>query len=112
VAERFLEGTIDLLTCPSNPGGCLNVQGALACGDASESVRNELNARRAAGEAALRKRFKRAIADGDLPRAADAADLARYLATVVHGMSVQAVGGATRAQLRRVARMALRAWPA
>src|SRR6266404_2363210 len=39
------------------------------------------------------------------------ADMARYLATVYQGMSVQAAGGATREQLRRVAETALRAWP-
>src|SRR4051812_13597047 len=33
VAERILSGSIDLVTNPKNPGGCLAVQGALACGD-------------------------------------------------------------------------------
>jgi hypothetical protein len=53
-----------------------------------------------------------------VPRAAtelsgdDPADLARYLATVVQGMAVQAAGGTSRDDLRRVAEMALRAWPA
>ena len=36
------------------------VQGALACGEAAESVRRELCSRRAAGEAAVRQRFERA----------------------------------------------------
>src|SRR4051812_21366670 len=48
VAERLLGGTADLLTDPRHPGGCLTVQGALACGEAAESVRRELAARRAA----------------------------------------------------------------
>ena len=43
--------------------------------------------------------------------AANPADLARYVATVTHGMAVQAATGASRAQLRRVAQLALRAWP-
>src|ERR1700738_1733525 len=38
VVERLLSGAIDLLTDPRNPGGCLLVQGALACGEAAESV--------------------------------------------------------------------------
>jgi AcrR family transcriptional regulator len=111
VAERLLGGTIDVLTDPRNPRGCLMVQGALACGEAAESVRRELASRRAAVEGALRRRFQRARADGDLPADADPADLARYVATVIHGMSVQAAGGAGREALRRVAEMALRAWP-
>jgi AcrR family transcriptional regulator len=111
VAERLLEGTIDALTDPRNPRGCLMVQGALACGEAAESVRRELASRRASGEGALRRRFERARTEGDLPADSDPADLARYVATVIHGMSVQAAGGAGREELRRVAELALRAWP-
>jgi hypothetical protein len=87
------------------------VQGALACGETAESVRRELVARRVAGEVAVRQRFERARADGDLPAEADPADLARYVVTVLRGMAVQAAGGASREDLRRVAAMALRAWP-
>ena len=111
VAERLLGRAVDLMTDRRNPRGCLMVHGALACGEAAESVRRELAARRAAGEAAVRKRFERAVRDGDLPADANAADLARYLTTILHGMSVQAAGGASRATLRRVAAMALRSWP-
>lgn len=110
-AERFLRGTIDLLTGPDNPPGCLIVQGALACGEEGDSIRRELAARRAAGEAALRRRFERALADGDLPTDASPADLARYVATVTYGMSVQAAGGAGREELCRVVETALKAWP-
>jgi AcrR family transcriptional regulator len=111
VAERLLTGTVELLTDPRNPRGCLMVQGALACGEAADSVRRELIARRAAGEVALRQRFERARADGDLPADSDPADLACYLVTVMRGMAVQATGGAGREELRRVADLALRAWP-
>ena len=71
----------------------------------------ELISRREAGETALRRRFQRAKAEGDLPGDVDAGDLARYVAAVMHGMSVQAAGGATRKELRRVVEMALRAGP-
>jgi AcrR family transcriptional regulator len=111
VAERLLGGTIDALTDPHNPHGCLVVQGALACSEAAESIRRELVARRAAGEAALRRRLERALAEGDLPADTDPADLARYVVTVIRGMAVQAASGARREELRRVAEMALRAWP-
>jgi hypothetical protein len=103
--------SIDLLTDPRTPLGCLMVQGALACGEAADPIRQELASRRTAGEAALRRRFKRAILEGDLQADANAADLARFVATVIHGMAVQTAGGASRAELRRVAQMALRAWP-
>ena len=109
VAERMLLGTVDLLTNPRHPRGCLAVQGALAAGESSDCIRRELAAHREAGVAALRKRFERARADGDLPRGADPGDLARYVTTVAHGLAVQAASGATRAELTRVVRTALRA---
>jgi AcrR family transcriptional regulator len=111
VALRLMGGAVDLLTNPRNPRGCLAVQGALACGEAADSVRRELIARRAAVEVALRERFERAVSEGDLPADVDCADLARYIVTVIHGMGVQAAGGARRQELLRVVEMALRAWP-
>jgi AcrR family transcriptional regulator len=111
VAERLLSGSIDVLTDPRNPGGCFLVQGALACGQAAQSVRRDLNSRRLATEVALRRRFERARADGDLPPDSNPADLARYIITVLRGMAVQAAGGARRNDLRRVVDLALRAWP-
>jgi AcrR family transcriptional regulator len=111
VAQALLVGTADLLSCPGNPKGCLMVQGALACGDEADPIRKELIARRATGEAALRERFARAKAEGDLPAGTDAADLARYVMAVMHGMSVQSAGGASREELQGVIDFSLRAWP-
>ena len=87
------------------------VQGALACGDAAGSAQREVAARRAAGEAALRRRLRRAKREGDLPQNTNPDDLARYVITVLQGMAVQAAGGASRDQQRRIAQVALRAWP-
>jgi len=111
VVEAVLRGAVDQMTDPRNPHGCFAVQGALACGDAADAVRKELAARREAGITALHRRFERAQAEGDLPKSSKPADLARYVATIIHGLSVQASGGATRAQLRGVVELALRAWP-
>ncbi len=111
VVERLLGGAVDLLTDARNPGGCLMVQGALACGSGGETVRRALVKRRAAGVDALRRRFRRAVVEGDLPAGAEPAVLARFVATALHGMAVQAASGASRTELRRVATMFLRAWP-
>ncbi len=111
VAERLMAGTADLLSCPGNPKGCLIVQGALACGDEAQAIRKELIARRATGEAAVRERFAGAAAEGDLPTGTDAADLARYVMAVMHGMAVQSAGGASREELQGVIDLSMRAWP-
>ena len=109
VVEEILLGTARMGDDPRIPAGCLMVQGALACGDAS--VRKEVAARRAAAEGALRRRLHRAKREGDLPKSADPAELARYVMTVLQGMAVQGADGASPDQLRRVAQVALRAWP-
>jgi AcrR family transcriptional regulator len=109
--ELMLKGTVAALTRPHAPHGCLLVQGALACGEESNAMREELATRRAAGEAALRKRLKRAKDEGELPATVDPAALARFYMAILHGMSVQAAGGASRAALESVAETALKAWP-
>ena len=91
--------------------GCLLVQGALVCSDESDAIRVELAARREAMVTALRDRFEQAQTDGDFPADSQPADMARYIVTVMNGMSVQAAGGAGADDLRRVAEVALGAWP-
>jgi AcrR family transcriptional regulator len=111
VAEALFYGEVDLLTNPKNPRGCLAVQGALACGEAGEVIRDELTMHRKALESAVRRRFKKAKLAGDLPADVDPAALAGFTTAVIHGMAVQAAGGANRKELKRVAETALRAWP-
>src|SRR5438874_12098573 len=111
VVEQIFLGAANMPSDPRTPAGCLVVQGALACGDAAGSVRKEIGARRAAAKAALRRRLQRAKREGDLPSNADPAELSHYVMTVLHGMAVQGADGASPDQLRRVAQVALRAWP-
>ena len=111
VAEALLRGVADLRSDPDRPPGCLTVQGALSGSAEAEPIRQELARRRAATDAALRRRFERALAEGDLPEQADPAALARYLTTLTQGMAVQAAGGASAEDLQQVVEIALRAWP-
>jgi AcrR family transcriptional regulator len=110
VVEHVLYESVNAVTDPENPG-CLAVQGALCCGDAAETIKQELMARRSKSELEMNTRFARAIAEGDLPATADPGDLARYISAILQGMAVQAAGGAGRDQLRKLADMALRSWP-
>jgi len=111
VAECLLRGVADFHTDPDNPPGCLFTQGGLACGDGAEMIPRELASRRAQMEDSVRERFERAKQEGDLPRDADPAALARYLSTVMQGMGVQAAAGATREQLQQTVDFALAAFP-
>jgi AcrR family transcriptional regulator len=112
VAQKLLHKGVQFLTNPANPRGCLAVQGALACGDDADCMRKELIRQRESLVTALRERFNRAKSEGDLPKDSNPADLARYLATILHGLSVQASSGASRKDLQKVAALSLQAWPA
>jgi hypothetical protein len=70
-----------------------------------------LAARRDASLALIRERLRRAKREGDLPEDTDPASLARFVATVLHGMAVHATGGASRKELERVVATAMRAFP-
>src|SRR4051812_27254982 len=110
VAEAALAGAIGMVMNPRHPDGCLLVHGALASHPDLAPIRGELSRRRAAAETALRRRFERAVAEGELSGADDADRLAGFLMTVIWGMSVQAAGGASRADLERAAKTAIMCW--
>lgn len=109
--ERMLLALVDIQTQPGLPHGCLAVHGGLVGSAASAAIRDELRARQAALQTMVQSRLTRAQAEGELPASVDVADLARYLTIVGQGAAVQAAGGATREELRRVVLVAMRAWP-
>jgi AcrR family transcriptional regulator len=109
VIQQIFRGAVEFLSARGHPRGCLLMQGTPACGDPADSVRREIAARRRAGEAAIRNRLERAKTHGELAPHANPADLAKFISALVHGMSIQAANGATRAQLQRLAEMATRA---
>ena len=111
VVEALLRGTLELLTDPSHPRGCLSVQGALACGSPAEPIKQALIEWRKRGESKIQKRLQRARREKDLAKDVDPGDLARYISTVVTGIAVQSANGATRAELTRLVDMLLRSMP-
>lgn len=111
VVEALLKGSVRLLGDPHNPRGCFSVRGALAGGSEADAVRDALTQWRRHGEAEIQKRLKRAQTEGDLAKDVDAGDLTRYLTTILNGLGIQAANGASKAELTRVAEMALRSLP-
>ena len=111
VAEAIFAGFIRMLRGRDKVRGCLIVCGALACGEEGEPVRRELVQLRQTAVSTLRERFERAVQEGDLPEGTDGATLARYIATVLNGLAVQAATGATQKELRLVTVLAMQAWP-
>lgn len=111
VVEKFLTKSAELLTNSNNPRGCMIVQGALSCGQGLEIIQQVLIAHRKGYEDALRQRFELAKSQGDLPNNVNASALAKYIATIHQGMSVQATSGATTEDLMAVVEVALKNWP-
>ena len=108
----LLTRTAQSLTDGRNPPGCLFIQSALACGDDAGPVRDELAKARCRILQSVRDRFERARQEGELPAGTDTCRLARFICTVMQGMSVQSCSGACRGDLSGVVEMALRVWPA
>lgn len=112
VAAKLLTGSMEFLANGQNPRGCFMIQSALVCGDAAGAVRDELMRVRCRMLTAIKERFDRAKAEGDLPADVDTCRLARFITTVMQGMSVQACSGACGGDLKGVVEMTMRAWPA
>lgn len=111
VASYILRGSAEFLTQSRPRAGCMTIQSALVGDRASAPVRRKLTALRVKSQERLRQRFERAQTEGDLPKDADAAALARFVTTVFQGMTIQAIDGATRQELLQTVEMALRVWP-
>ncbi len=111
VAERFLLNAAEFLTAKDHPKGCMIVQAALSSGESADMVKDLLIQYRYAYEHQLVLRFEKAKIDGDLPGDANPKSLAKYLATLHQGMSVQATSGTSKDELLEIAELALVNWP-
>lgn len=109
--ERILREAIALYAAGPKPRGCMLAAGALTCAPDHQDVAHDLTRRRRDTIVAIKARFERAIADGELPSSTDAGALASYYAAVVQGLSIQARDGVSRKTLEAIARCALSVWP-
>ncbi|MBM3617605.1 MAG: TetR/AcrR family transcriptional regulator, partial [Alphaproteobacteria bacterium] len=109
--EKLLLKMADNLTDPTTPSGCMVVTGALSCSDDTLGIKEELAERRRKSGRLIVERLEKAQQNGELAASADPCALARYFSTVLHGMSVQASGGASREELHSVVKTAMYAWP-
>lgn len=106
----MLERGIAAVTMPGRPLGCMVSSGMLMTSADNAELAAELKAIRASSREALQRRIARDIEEGLLPDATDAAALARFFTAVLQGISVQALDGATAAELFPIAASALEAW--
>lgn len=111
VAKVFLTKVVAVLTQYQNPRGCMVVQGALSCGPEAEMIQKKLIAYRANLEESLKNRFDLAKDKKDLPENTNTSALAKYIATIHQGISVQASSGASKEALMEIVDIAMQNWP-
>ncbi|GAA5133400.1 TetR/AcrR family transcriptional regulator [Prosthecobacter algae] len=111
VIEKMLQGSVCLLSDPQHPRGCMALQGMLCGGKDSAFVLEHARARRVAAQEKIRERFERARKEGDLTLEVNAGDLARHLAMLLNGLSIQASNGASAKELKRAVEFALKTLP-
>jgi AcrR family transcriptional regulator len=109
--ENLVNAAADELTRSDQPTGCMISLAGTHMSAAHESIRAMLAAQRALSERLLADRLRRGVSRGDLPADTNVEELASFFGTVFRGMAVQARDGLSRAQLRAIGRLAMRAWP-
>lgn len=109
--HAMLRAVADTITIPDSPRGCMLVLSAPTGAVENHPVREFLAGVRRAQFNEIRARLAKGIDDGDLPVPPDRLDaIARYYTTVMHGLSIQARDGASRAELETVITLAMAAW--
>ena len=109
--HAMLRATADQITQADAPHYCMLVLAAPTGAVENHTVREFLADGRRIQLTLIRERLTRGVTDGDLTATPDRLDaLARYYATIVQGLSVQARDGATRAELEGVITCAMAAW--
>lgn len=111
VVEALLKGAALSLADKNHPQGCVVVQGALACSEENSSIKKALIKRRLEGEDAVRARLEQAVLAGEMPNGYSAAVMARYLMTLLNGMTIQSTNGATAEELMEIAEFSLSLFP-
>ena len=111
VTRMVLESGIASVTRSKRPAGCMVSSGMLMASPEHTGLAARLRRERGKQRLYLQKRIEQDVRAGALSAATDAKGLARFYTTVLQGMSVQAIDGATREELTVVMETALLSWP-
>lgn len=108
VIRALFDNRVAFLTTPGHPPTCMTLAGAMGCSVDATPARDLMTEIRKRNEVAMKKRFLEARRSGELSKDINVDDFARYLSSILAGLSIQAANGSTKAELKRISRMALR----
>jgi AcrR family transcriptional regulator len=108
--EAVLRDSVTEFTTPGRPRGCLLVVGAINGTHASSGVQAHLRQFRVKTQHRIARRLRQGVAQGDVPAGANLAALASFYTSFLHGLSIQARDGASRASLLAAVDCAMSAW--
>lgn len=91
--------------------GCMISMAGLQTSPENERLAAEITGLRLAAKQVVHTRLEAARKSGELPAKTDTASLAEFFAMVSQGMSVQARDGAEETALKRMVKLAMKAWP-
>jgi AcrR family transcriptional regulator len=106
--RALFDNTVAFLTTPGHPPTCMTLAGAMGCSGDAAPARDLMTEVRRQNEVAIRKRLLKARKSGELSKEVNVDDYARYLSSILAGLSIQSSNGSTKAELKRTAQMALR----
>jgi AcrR family transcriptional regulator len=109
--ETWLLETARVFTDPTHPPGCMIVLSGINCTERNAPIHDFLAEKRRNNLESLRARLERGVAEGDIPETGDLDAMVQFYGTVLHGLSIQSLDGATEAELASVVDGAMACWP-
>ena len=107
--KRLLDDAVALYSRTDLPQGCMVVSSAASVSDENSGIKDWLAEHRLQRTQGMIDRLQTAVATGELPPETDADALGDYFSAFLHGLSVQARDGVSRARLEAAVKIALSA---
>lgn len=104
--RRVLAEAAHLFTRSDRPTGCMLSTAVITCAEENRVVADHVAEMRRETLARYRDRIEKGIAEGDVPPGTDSLAIARFLQSIIQGMTIQARDGASEKDLVAVAEIA------
>ncbi|CAG9422408.1 HTH-type transcriptional repressor ComR [Providencia alcalifaciens] len=106
--EQLLTQAVETYTQKEHPQGCMVVLSLTNYASENENIMSWLASYRQARTMAIMQRLKDGVIAGDLPSNTDTQALGHYIATLFHGISIQARDGVSQTHLLAMVNVAMR----